>query len=919
MGESTRYTPPITESAAQRHCGIRAETTDVTQRPHQAHDGPSSFGPARWIVVAAGSYAIVAAIVTLTGWATGIRRLTDWGGSGISMFVNTAIAALLAGAGLLFVAVGWRRPTVVAGGLVGILGLATLAQHLGGFDFGIDTLLWYRDFGQEVALSPSRMGLPASICFSIAGAALVLTATRASARRYATVAGLVVAAVASLSLVGYLYGASGLFSIPKYTAIAMQTSSILLALGVGVVAANPRIEPMRMLQGNSAASGLFRKVLPVVILLPVVAGWILLSGERALLYDTAFGKALRTIIEVSLLVGILWWAAKAVRVHEARTRQSADQLAGTLRDMSGLLERVRTSERRLAAELETARRLQAVSTRLVGPGAAAELYDEIMDAVVSVMESQFATLQIVGEGPDHQGELRLIAFRGFTPEAARNWEWVAPGAGCVGGLALTSGQRMIIRDLRECSEIRASGGLESFLANGILAVQTTPLRSRSGELLGMISSHWTRPHEPSPEALRALDVLARQAADLIERTRHHEELQRLVDQRSAELERSHSDLRRAERLAAMGTLAAGLGHDLANLMLPVRVRLDTLASLDARSEVRQEVEAVRNSLKYLEGLSSALRQMAANPEAPPPAGGTNLSTWCAEAEAIFRSMLPEGTRLECDIMAGIAPVNASAGLLTQAAFNLVQNAAEALAQRPPGAAPGLIRITAAPSASRAGWVMLSISDNGPGMTPEVAARCFEPYFSTKGRAISTGMGLALVRGMVTNTGGTIDCAATLGRGTVFTLHLPPISRESTPTHRALRAVIDVGEPRSAAVARVLLRAFAIETRPGDGTVPADAELWITDCVPHDDIEAFLTSGAAQARGHTLAGAQAEAEAPTECDGGDRRERRAVVLGCGPDRTAGGGGSIHYTGENPTSGDVRAAIERAVRGPITREP
>src|SRR5262245_44288093 len=87
------------------------------------------------------------------------------------------------------------------------------------------------------------------------------------------------------------------------------------------------------------------------------------------------------------------------------------------------------------------------------------------------------------------------------------------------GLALSSGARTILPDIETGDRVVAASDLDAYRRSGIRAVQSTPLISRAGELLGMISTHWREPHQPTELALRTLDVLARQAADLIERSR----------------------------------------------------------------------------------------------------------------------------------------------------------------------------------------------------------------------------------------------------------------------------------------------------------------------------------------------------------------------------------------------------------------
>ncbi|WP_052959059.1 PAS domain S-box protein [Methanoculleus sediminis] len=189
-------------------------------------------------------------------------------------------------------------------------------------------------------------------------------------------------------------------------------------------------------------------------------------------------------------------------------------------------EALRRSKQSLAAELDAARRLQQVSTRMIQADRAEALYEQILDTAMTILDADFASIQMLYAERGPVGELRLLGHRGFTEEAARFWEWVRPDSESACGKALLTGQRVIVPDILDCEFMAGSADRETYLETGIRAVQTTPLYSRSGTLLGMLSTHWRRPYEPTANELRFIDVLARQAADFIDRKRAEEALRR---------------------------------------------------------------------------------------------------------------------------------------------------------------------------------------------------------------------------------------------------------------------------------------------------------------------------------------------------------------------------------------------------------
>lgn len=153
----------------------------------------------------------------------------------------------------------------------------------------------------------------------------------------------------------------------------------------------------------------------------------------------------------------------------------------------------------------------------------AALYKKIVDAAVAIMGSQFGTMQLLY--PDmNGGKLRIAAAYGFTPEAEKYWEWVYHYTASSCGEVLRTRRRVVVPDYRTAEFMQGELTLPVFIEGGVFAAQSTPLYSRSGKLLGMVSTHWSHPHTPTQTNLDQLDLLARHAADLIERTQTIEAL-----------------------------------------------------------------------------------------------------------------------------------------------------------------------------------------------------------------------------------------------------------------------------------------------------------------------------------------------------------------------------------------------------------
>jgi PAS domain S-box-containing protein len=194
---------------------------------------------------------------------------------------------------------------------------------------------------------------------------------------------------------------------------------------------------------------------------------------------------------------------------------------------------LRHSEEQLAIELADTQQLQHISSQLICEDNIRALYQQILDAAIALMGADMGSVQMLD--PD-TNELRLLAWQGFDPASAEFWSVVRVDSDSSCGAALDSRERTIVPDIETCDFMAGTDDLNYYRLSGIRAVQSTPLISRHGRLVGMISTHWCEPHQPSARRLRLLDVLARQVADLLDRKQIEEALQRSEEQSRSILE-----------------------------------------------------------------------------------------------------------------------------------------------------------------------------------------------------------------------------------------------------------------------------------------------------------------------------------------------------------------------------------------------
>jgi PAS domain S-box-containing protein len=140
---------------------------------------------------------------------------------------------------------------------------------------------------------------------------------------------------------------------------------------------------------------------------------------------------------------------------------------------------------------------------------------EIVDAAIDISGSDFGDIQLLDP---ESSALRIVAHRGFPQGWVDFWNNVSKGQGPY-GVSFERGKRVIVADVKKRSIFKGEG-LKTMLRAGVRAVQSTPIVSRSGTILGMFSTHYQKPHRPDQRTLRLLDLLARQAGDIIEQAQY---------------------------------------------------------------------------------------------------------------------------------------------------------------------------------------------------------------------------------------------------------------------------------------------------------------------------------------------------------------------------------------------------------------
>ncbi len=263
-----------------------------------------------------------------------------------------------------------------------------------------------------------------------------------------------------------------------------------------------------------------------------------------------------------------------------------------------------------------------------------------------------------------------------------------------------------------------------------------------------------------------------------------------------EKKRMESQFLRAQRMESIGTLAGGIAHDLNNVLSPILMAIDMLQLKSAddaskrwfdvlRTNAERGANMVRQVLSFARGVEG--ERVALQPK-----------HLIKEIVKILRETLPKSIEISSNIPNDLWIISADATQMHQVLMNLCVNARDAM---PEGGSLSIkaenvqvdenyARMHIEAKAGR--FVMISVSDTGPGMTAEVQSRIFEPFFTTKEMTKGTGLGLSTALTIVKSHGGFINVYSELHKGSQFTLYLPAVDMPGAAEPAALQTDLPLG-------------------------------------------------------------------------------------------------------------------------------
>lgn len=410
-------------------------------------------------------------------------------------------------------------------------------------------------------------------------------------------------------------------------------------------------------------------------------------------------------------------------------------------------EALRNAQNQLEAEIASLNCLHELSSRLVDTSDLPTALREILGAAVVLLRADMGVVQLY----DPVSKLLTIAaHHGFEQEFLDQFRTVDADGDAACSRALASRQRWMIEDVR--ADERYAGYRAAADKAGYRAVQSTPLFSRDGQPLGMLTTHFRLPHTPAEHELSMLDLYARQASDFIERLRITEQL-------------CEADRRKDEFIAT-------LSHELRNPLAAIDSSAMLMESLDLGSREREKaIRIVQRQCRAMKVLLDDLLDISRL-----SLGRMTLHKQCVTLNSIIDAAV-EVMRPHIDMahhtLSVMSPplsvvVYGDSMRLTQIFTNLLANAAK---YTDPGGRIALDVNTTAED------VVVSVTDNGIGIEPSFTEEIFGMFSQRKSTSDRTtaglGIGLALVRAIASLHGGWVRAESRgLGQGSIFRVGLP---------------------------------------------------------------------------------------------------------------------------------------------------
>ncbi len=767
---------------------------------------------------AIGVLTMLVSVLVLIGRIAGIATLQSVIPGAVVMKPITALCFLLAGASLAIHSRHLRLSQLCAGVTACLCGI-TILEYAFEWNSPLDGLLMEMTRAAGGAPVNPRMSLLAAIAIGLASASVPLLDWDVRGWRPSQFLNLMGALLGLVGMLGYLYSVPGALKNDNWATMAINTAVLALALNAGILLLRPAAGLLAVVNDPLSGGQTARRLLPAALVVPVFIGYLRVIGQQRGLYDSNLGALLVTCTYVVVLLTGIWITARtlnqtaaqeqASRLRDARLAAivdfSEDAIIG--KSLDGII----TSWNRGAEQIYGYSAEEAVGqpiAMLVPPWRKDEVPrfleqirrgepvshhetkrrrkdGEIREVSLTISPVRDAQGRVVGASTvardlteRNRAEASLRAAAERQQEQARILDlaqvlvhdldghivmW-SRGAAKLYGFTAEEAIGQVNHDLLK-TEIPESRErmMENLMRNGVWEGEQTH-RTKAGRRI-VVASTQVLYYDSGPQPVRILEV----------------------NNDITALKTAEASLIQSQKMLAIGTLAAGIAHDFNNVLQAIAGNAALAASaLPADHPAQQDIAEISTAgaraMELVRRVLSFSRPREGGHTVTPPLPVVE------EALKMLRATLPAMIEIDANLEA-VPPIACDPTQVHQVLMNLGTNAAHAM-----GSAGGLLEVSLKPirvdaQAVRATpglWegpcVLLTVTDSGCGMDRATIDRIFDPFFTTKAPGKGTGLGLAVVHGIMKSHGGLVTVNSEVGHGTTFHLYFP--ATESVPPKTA---------------------------------------------------------------------------------------------------------------------------------------
>lgn len=684
--------------------------------------------------------------VVLVGWIFDIPALTSVMPGFASMAVPTALCFIFSGASLALLARPQSSDRRVAARKLSAALVLLIAVYAFAFYAATAQLSFTHadpNSGYIFGHSLGRVAPATALCFILMATALLLGRSVLAGRIFAGLVaiGLI---VAGLDLVGYAYQVQALYKVMPFSAMSLPSVTAFVVLFLSALLARPFDGWTGRIVADDSGGLASRRLLPAVIAVPVLFAWLIEKANERAIFDAPFGFALLAVATVVVLeiivVRMAGWLAQRdgeLRNENVLRRETQNKLQMQLARLNLLSQITRAIGDRLDLKSILQIVIRSLEDQLPVDFACFCLYNSVQN-VMSV---------------DNVG----IKSRPLASELAMPEEAVFP-VDRNGLSRCVQGELVYEPDIRG-----VDFPFPQRLARaGLRALVMSPLVIESG-IFGILVIARREENSFASSDCEFMKQLSEHVALAIHQAQLHNSLKQAYD----DLQQTQKAVMQQERLRVLGQMASGIAHDINNAISPMSIYTEYLIEdePDLSPGTRSYLEMVKRVINDISATVARMGEFYRQREAQIELSAVDLNELAQQAIDLTRarwSDMPQQRgiviQMQTRFASDLPHVMGIDNEIREALTNLIFNAVDAM---PHG---GVITIATSPSASRR--IQLEVADTGIGMDEETKRRALEPFFTTKGER-GTGLGLAMVYGIMQRHDADIEIDSTVGVGTAM--------------------------------------------------------------------------------------------------------------------------------------------------------